>query len=68
MDESDLATMREEIARNAAIENASMLANQAIPTSKKCLECGEKTKGKRWCDSDCEITYSQRNRFNRGLY
>ena len=67
MDESDMATMREEIARSSAIANASALANMALPKVRKCLECGEKTNGKRWCDSDCESTYNQRKRFNRGL-
>jgi len=67
VDDTDRASLREEIARSAAIENASRLAQEAIPTSKKCLECGEKTKGKRWCDSDCEMTYQQRKRFNRGI-
>ena len=67
MDDTDMATMREELARTAAIALIANEASKPLPKSKKCLECGLKTNGKRWCDSDCETTYNQRKRFNRGL-
>lgn len=66
-DETDRASDYEEIARSAAIATACTLASEPLPTAKHCFECGAKTNGKRWCNSDCETTDTQRKRFNRGL-
>ena len=61
VDITDTATDYEEIARSAAIATACTIANDPIPTSKKCLNCGAKTKGgARWCDADCQIDWGKR--------
>ena len=61
VDETDIASERENIARTAAIALIAKEASKPLPRSKKCLECGSKTVGgARWCDSGCRDTWSER--------
>lgn len=54
MDVDDMATMQEELARDACVAAVRARANAPTPTSETCWHCGEVTEnGARWCDSDC---------------
>ena len=63
MDEADIASDIENVARNASIATACILASEPLPTAKKCLNCGLKTsKGARWCCSSCRDDYCEREK------
>lgn len=52
-DDVDIASDREQLARDKAIQN---IQNKPLVAKScgACLECGEKLKGdKRWCDNFC---------------
>jgi len=59
----DIASEIEEKSRRRAIEHASREANKPIMYAMECLNCFEPTDGgRRFCDADCQIDYSRRNR------
>ena len=61
MDDTDIASERENIARTAAIALIAKEASKEIKKSKKCLNCGKATvAGKRWCDSGCMADWEAR--------
>lgn len=61
MDEQDLASEREEIARQSAIVT-SKRAEGPAPTG-ECLYCGERLPHPmRWCNADCRDHWSEMKR------
>ena len=61
MDDSDLATAQEEVARMAAIA-----ARKPEPQleSGRCSYCGEATPG-RWCNADCHFDWQREQDANK---
>jgi hypothetical protein len=60
-DELDLASEREQIARDKAV---SVIQNRppAATANGYCLECQDPVKeGVRWCDADCRDDWQKRN-------
>lgn len=60
-DEIDIASDREQMARDAAIKNASTF-NSGLKACGKCLNCGEEIASElRWCDAECRTDFEYRN-------
>lgn len=61
LSEEDLADMSVAVAVDVGVFAIRKMAAMPIPVSPVCLNCGEPTGDRRWCDKECQEEWTADN-------